>query len=81
MFGLLEHLYVWFAGVCFAFVLGFDFSANDVMGFIFDTLYFFFFWLRIHGLAMSELPVIYWARRGLGFVIYIYIYIFFFFKF
>ena len=29
VFGLLEHLCVWFAGVCFAFVLGFDFSASD----------------------------------------------------
>ena len=30
---------------------------------------FIFFLLRIHGLAVSELPVIYWAHRGLGFVV------------
>ena len=29
VFGLLEHLFVWFAGVCFAFVLGFDLFASD----------------------------------------------------
>ena len=29
VFGLLENLCVWFAGVCFAFVLGFDLFVSD----------------------------------------------------
>ena len=52
---------------------GIHFSASDVMGSISDSLYYFFifffiffFWLRIRGLAVSELPVIYWAHHGLG---------------
>ena len=37
---------------------GIHFSASNMMGSISDSLYFFvFFWLRIRGLAVSELPV------------------------
>ena len=76
MFGLPEFVLLFYWGLISLPTTtrhdGFHFSANDVMSFISDSLY--FFWLRICGLAVSELPVIYWAHSGLGFVI-----IFFFF--
>ena len=52
-------------------------GANDVMGSISHSLYFFFFWLRIRGLAVSELPVM---GSPWDWFCYIYIYIFFFFQ-
>ena len=61
---------------------GIHFSASNMMGSISDSLYFFvFFWLRIRGLAVSELPVMGSPWAWLCFIyinIYIYIYIFFF---
>ena len=84
-------LCVWFAEfyIWFAFVLGFDLSASDdatwwdsarrqrldgLIGFNFWLSV--FFWLRIRGLAVSELPIMgspwaWLAMDGLGFVIYI----------
>ena len=58
-------------------------GASDVMGSISHSLYFFFL-LRIRGLAVSELPVMGspWASLAVGYwawfcYIYIYIYIYF----
>ena len=59
-------------------------GASDVMGSISHSLYFFFFFLlKICGLAVSELPVMGspWAWLAVGYwawfcYIYIYIYIF-----
>ena len=52
-------------------------NANDVMGSISNSLYFFFFfWLRIHGLAVSKLPVMGLPWMGL---VLLYMYFFFFF--
>ena len=53
---------------------GIHFSASNMMGSISDSLYFFvFFWLRIRGLAVSELPVM---GSPWAWFCYIYIYIF-----
>ena len=53
---------------------GIHFSASNMMGSISDSLYFFvFFWLRIRGLAVSELPVM---GSPWAWFCYIYIYIY-----
>ena len=79
VFGLLEFVLLLYWGLISLPATtgrdGIHFSASDVMGSISDSLYYYFFWLRIHGLAVSELPIIYWAHHGLGFVV-----IFFFFQ-
>ena len=62
VFSLLEHLCVWFAGVCFAFLLGFDLSANDDttwwVSFLYQRRDEFHFWFSVFFLVENL-----WACR------------------
>ena len=73
--------------VWFGFVLGFDLSTSDDttwwVQFLIICIFFFFFWLRIRGLAVSELPVMGspWAWLAWAWFCFIYIYIYIYFRF